>query len=173
MRNIISLCKREAVKKQKIRLIIDTIFQDADDDSISPDIESEAALLLLAAMTCKNAQPSDVFKKLHPSDDVNLQVTVCSKSPMILKATSEQSTIVQYFLIAEGQVVVESQHAADLPGLLLGAYFVFNMAYPERLKPLYFSLKFLLFERTSEKMSAALRGTLNNLSHACVNVDGI
>jgi hypothetical protein len=35
--------------------------------SFAKDIESEAALLLLAALTCKNAQPSDVFKKLHVS----------------------------------------------------------------------------------------------------------
>jgi hypothetical protein len=65
IRRIMCLCKREGAKK-KIRSILDTVFENYD-DSISPDIESETALLLVTALTLKSAQPNDVLKELHIS----------------------------------------------------------------------------------------------------------
>jgi hypothetical protein len=61
---------------------------------------------------------------------------------------------------------LQTEQAGDLPGLLLGAYFVFNISYFEKLKPFYLMLEAVMFGRTSEKMPAALRGTLSNLSRA-------
>jgi hypothetical protein len=45
--------------------------------------------------TLKNALLGDILKKLHTCEDVNVQARAYSKSPMVFKAATEESSVVQ------------------------------------------------------------------------------
>jgi hypothetical protein len=131
----------------------------AEVDIVSLDQRCETALLLLAAVCLRSGQPSDILKKLHPSEDVSRQAEqLHMTSPTLLAMPVNEGH--QYFLAVEKQVVLEVKQPADLPGVLLGAYFVFNIDYPEKQKPFFLVTESLLIGKTSEKMTAALKGTV-------------
>lgn len=62
-------------------------------------------------------------------------------------------------------VVLEAGQVENLPGVLLGAFFVFNISYPKSLKPFYLLLENILLEKPSEKMPATVKVILNSLRH--------
>ena len=82
-------------------------------------------------------------------------------TPTVIAAPADKEH--QYFLAVEGQLALQLQNPKDIVGALLGAFFVFNMKYPDKLKPLFLAMESILLKKSSEKMSTGLKVVMNNL----------
>ena len=82
-----------------------------------------------------------------------------TSSPLIVSVPE------QYYLVVEKQITLEVEKPDDLPGALLGAFFVYNISYPSNLKPLFLVLESALLGQCSEKMPSRLKVVMNNLLH--------
>ena len=86
-----------------------------------------------------------------------------SNSPFLLATGEDELHIKQYEIIVEKMVLLSVNRFSKALVCLIGAYYVFDMAYPRECKnSLLFLEKFLLKLPSSEKMSASVIAALTD-----------
>ena len=79
-----------------------------------------------------------------------------------LVVLGQPNKIEEVFLVAESQVMCKI-NPKEVPLLLLGAFYTFNMAYPNRIQTMYAFLEHILLSKKPKKMSAALCNFITTL----------
>ena len=79
-----------------------------------------------------------------------------------LVVLGQLNKIEEVFLVAESQVMCKI-NPKEAPLLLLGAFYTFNMAYPNGLQTMYAFLEHILLSKKPKKMSAALCNFITTL----------
>jgi hypothetical protein len=105
--------------------------------------QSVLALLLLAALVLQSGQPCDILRTINTSDDVNVQAgKLPTTSPTVRAVPADIGH--RHFLAVERQIALQLQTPEDIAGALLGAFLVFSIKYPDKLKPLFLALEYIL-----------------------------